>query len=256
MPISDSQKLDLLWKKIGYGAAKTDTNANKKAPNEAITSPLIVRGDRVWKNSSEIPGTQPSANSSYVAVYNDSLGTTVECDEDTTSTARRTWKTNLTNWISTEFGSTYIVKVYVDDPSQSDAQTGGTQLFATGSGNDDEWYFDYAAGLLHFIGTNLPSQVTSGKKIYIAGARYIGDLGVGGQASQTFTTLTANNIVLSGGPLETQYGGTGLASFSNNGVLFAKSTSAFEFATGSSGQVFQIASNNTPTFGELDGGTF
>ena len=36
MTISDTQKVDYLWKKLGYGKAKTDTNANKKAPNEAI----------------------------------------------------------------------------------------------------------------------------------------------------------------------------------------------------------------------------
>ena len=35
MAISDSQKVDLLWKKVGFGKAKTDTNASKFAPNEA-----------------------------------------------------------------------------------------------------------------------------------------------------------------------------------------------------------------------------
>jgi hypothetical protein len=42
MAISDTQKVDYLWKKLGYGATKTDTNTNKKAPNEAIASPLII----------------------------------------------------------------------------------------------------------------------------------------------------------------------------------------------------------------------
>ena len=36
MAISDTQKVDLLWKKVGFSKTKTDTNANKKAPNEAI----------------------------------------------------------------------------------------------------------------------------------------------------------------------------------------------------------------------------
>ena len=31
MTISDTQKVDYLWKKLGYGKAKTDTNTNKKA---------------------------------------------------------------------------------------------------------------------------------------------------------------------------------------------------------------------------------
>ena len=35
MAITDAKKVDLLWKKIGFGKAKTDTNAAKKAANEA-----------------------------------------------------------------------------------------------------------------------------------------------------------------------------------------------------------------------------
>ena len=31
MAIADAKKVDYLWKKIGYGATKTDTNANKAA---------------------------------------------------------------------------------------------------------------------------------------------------------------------------------------------------------------------------------
>ena len=31
MAISDTQKVDFLWKKIAFAKAKTDTNANKKA---------------------------------------------------------------------------------------------------------------------------------------------------------------------------------------------------------------------------------
>ena len=34
MAITDTQKVDLLWKKVGFGKTKTDTNASKKAPNE------------------------------------------------------------------------------------------------------------------------------------------------------------------------------------------------------------------------------
>ena len=41
MAISDSQKVDLLWKKVGFGKAKTDTNANKFAPNEAVGAELV-----------------------------------------------------------------------------------------------------------------------------------------------------------------------------------------------------------------------
>ena len=41
MSISDDQKLDYLWKKLGYGVSKTDTRLNKGASNESIPSPLL-----------------------------------------------------------------------------------------------------------------------------------------------------------------------------------------------------------------------
>ena len=111
MAITDNQKIDYLFKKIGYGATKTDTNANKLAPNEAIPSPLLIRGDRVWQQSGSIPGVKPSSTSSIVQVYTGA--NVVECTEDNTATANRTWKTGLTGWIPPQFGSTYIVSVYI-----------------------------------------------------------------------------------------------------------------------------------------------
>ena len=69
MAISSDQKLDYLWKKLGYGAAKTDTNAIKKAPNEAISSPLLLRGDKVWQQAGIIPTVLPGSSSGVVTVY-------------------------------------------------------------------------------------------------------------------------------------------------------------------------------------------
>ena len=260
MAISDQQKLDLVWKKIGYGVTKTDDPASKKAPNESIASPLIIRGDSIWQRSGEIPAVIPSSDSDVVGIYSDALGTTVECEEDLTSTARRTWKTNLKNWIPTDFGPSYLVKVYVDDPSSTTPQSTGEQLFTTGSGNDDEWYFDYSSGVLHFIGENLPSSVVSGKIIYVAGARYIGTLGLDDRENAAFGSIVANNISASTLVLEhvlgTQYGGTGLSEFVEDGVLFGANSSTLSFATGTTGQILQISANGTPSFGELDGGSY
>jgi hypothetical protein len=111
MAISDTQKVDYLWKKLGYSATKTDTNANKKAPNEAIASPLLMRADTIWSQSSTIPATLPGSSASPVTVYPTS--NPIETTLDGTSTANRTWKTGTTDWISPEFGSTYQVKVYI-----------------------------------------------------------------------------------------------------------------------------------------------
>ena len=188
MAISDSQKVDLLWKKVGFGKMKTDSNANKKAPNEAISSDFIIKANQIWTNASTIPSTMPSTSSSPVTVYTDGTSNTVETTEDGTASDNRTWKTGTTNWIPPSFGATYQVKVYATTTGSGTPQS-STQLFETGSGNDDQWYFDYSSGVLHFIGTNLPSAIGTGTSnvIYVSGARYTGTTGVGdASASQTY----------------------------------------------------------------------
>ena len=261
MAISDAQKLDYLFKKIGYGLTKTDTNANKKAPNESIASPLLLRGDRVWKNSGSIPSVMPGSSSGVVQVYPTS--NPVETTADGTATANRTWKTGSTDWIPTEIGATYGVKVYIHTSGDAAGASGGTQVFAVGSGNDDEWFFDYQSGLLHFIGDNLPNGVDfTGKSVYISGARYVGSFGVGGGAAnnfnQTFTGNTTITTLILSTVLGVEQGGTGVSSLTQDGVLFGANTTTMGFATGANGNILQIAANGTPTFGVnvLDGGDF
>ena len=203
IPITDAKKVDYLWKKIGYGVAKTDTNANKKAPNESIASPLLINGANAWNRADQIPTVLPGSSSGVVTVYPTSNPT--ECAVDnTTVEAYRTWKTNLIDWIPPEFGSTYQVKVYIHTSGDAgNAASSGVQVFATGSGNNDEWFFDYQAGVLHFIGTNLPSGVSfTGKSVYIAGGRYTGSKGLQNlvreldpTANFTFTGSTINQDV-------------------------------------------------------------
>ena len=198
MAISDTQKTDYLFKKLGFGITKTDTNANKSAANESIASPLLLRGDKVWQQASSIPATKPSSTTGVATVYTGA--TTVECTADITASSNRTWKTGLTDWIPPEFGSTYLVNVYVHTAGDaSNAESISNKLFITGSGNDDEWFFDYQSGVLHFIGDNLPNGVNfSGKSIYIAGARYTGAFGVGsaGGEDANLGNLNISNITI------------------------------------------------------------
>lgn len=280
MAITDSKKVDYLWKKLGYGKAKTDTNAQKKAPNEAIDSPLLMRGDVIWAQAHEIPSTIPGSTTTHVRIYS---GTTaVETTEDNTSTANRTWKTGQTDWIPTQFGSTYLVKVYSDTSGVSDATSTGTQLFPTGSGNDDEWFFDYEAGILHFIGTNLPSSIDGSKVVYITGARYIGTKGitsannfitVGAKIVQANTISMANttspkSLTVSGANSTVKSANVviqkvatinelRLGNHINNGVLIGRTfNKRIGFETGTSGEIFQVAANGTPSFAGVNGGNF
>ena len=205
MAISEAQKVDFLWKKLGYGVSKTDTNANKKATNEAIASPLLLRGNNVWSQADLIPGTMPASSAGVVTVY-----PTTSPDEttaDASASTNRTWKTGLTDWIPPEIGSTYLVKVYIHTAGDAaNAAGSGTQVFGAGSGNNDEWFFDYQSGTLHFIGTNLPNGVNfSGKSVYVSGARYTGIKGVSVPGSTaTFTDVNATGIgtFQSGGRLD------------------------------------------------------
>jgi hypothetical protein len=229
MAITDAKKVDYLWKKIGYGATKTDTNANKLAPNEAIASPLLLRGDRTWNQASSIPAVLPGSSSGVVTVYPTSNPN--ETTEDLTATAKRTWKTGLTDWIPPEFGSTYQAKVYIHTSGDAAGATGGTQVFATGSGNNDEWFFDYQSGVLHFIGANLPNGVDfTGKSVYIAGGRYTGTIGLQNNVADTGDfTFTGNNMSTTSSNADMELGtsGTGQYVFSSDtGVVLPTGTTA------------------------------
>ena len=172
MAITDTQKVDYLFKKVGFGATKTDVNSVKGATNESIPSPLLLRGDKIWGQASSIPTVKPSSSSGVVTIY-----TALETTEDTTASANRTWKTGETDWIPPEFGSTYQLVVYADTSGAADPTSTGTQLFAAGSGNNDEWFFDYQSGVLNFIGTNLPASLDGSNVVFVTGAQYSGDIG-------------------------------------------------------------------------------
>ena len=197
MAITDLQKTDYLWKKVGFSVAKTDYANAKSASNESISSPLVLRGDTIWQQSSSIPSAIPAANTSIITVYNDTANTTVQTTNDGTAQTNRTWLTGLTNWVDASFGSTYQVKVYIANTGWYNAQTSGTQVFADGSGNQDEWFFDYSSGVLNFMGNNLPtySNLTpisfSGKSVYVSGARYTGATGL---ANLTLQTTFSNSV--------------------------------------------------------------
>lgn len=178
MSIPISQKVDLLYKQA-FGVTKTDTESNKSPSNEAIASPLLNRGDTLWSQADQIPGTA-AAVASIVQAYTGSNA--VECTADNTTVpvggVYPTWKTDLTYWIPQEFGSTYAVSVYVDDSGVADPTSTGTQIFGAGSGGTGEFYYNYQSGVLNFIGETIPTALTSSKVLYIVGYRYIGKTGV------------------------------------------------------------------------------
>lgn len=74
-------------------------------------------------------------------------------------------------------------------------------------------------------------------------------------ANTIITERISANVLTLLTPLGTSSGGTGVSSFTANGVWYANTTSTLDFATGSEGEVLQIASG-VPAFAMLDGGSF
>jgi hypothetical protein len=207
MAITDAQKVDLLYKKVGFGVTKTDTSTNKSPANESISSPLMIRGDGLYSQSASITNVSllPTSNvivnnTSVVSIYRDSLSSAVQLVNDATAAANRTWKTNLTDWIGPEFGAGYAVKVYTGASLTAATAATGTSLPIDGSGNNDGWYFDYQAGILNFADTNVPTTLST--QVWIVGARYTGAKGISTLPSLAVTgnlTSTTGNIVLTSG---------------------------------------------------------
>lgn len=245
MALADSTKVDFLWKKLGFGVTKTAPPANKEAFNESIPSPLLMRGDKVWQSSGSIPGVKPSATSSIVQIYQDAAGgsNTIETVEDLTSPDNQTWKTQITDWIPTEFGSTYLVKVYVDTAGAANPQSTGTQLFQAGSGNNDEWFFDYSSGVLNFNGTNIPTVIgtgVTGKSVFIVGARYVGPFGVGGGSSIGNLTVTDTTVST------TNAGSDIVLATTSQGTVNINNNTAIQISVGTTSQ-----RPSSPTTGDL-----
>ena len=70
------------------------------------------------------------------------------------------------------------------------------------------------------------------------------------RAPSSVVQLIAKNV------LGLNHGGTGQSTFPTNSILYAANSTAMRAATGSVGQLLQIASNGTPSFATLDGGSF
>lgn len=244
-----NNKVDVLWKLLGFRRARTDSVLNKLASDETEVSQLIISPPEIWVNADAIPSTKPGTNSAIVLLYSE-----FETAEDMTSSSKRTWKTSLSNWIPPRFGTTYTANVYIDTAGSSNPAANGVQVPATGLVGKGEWYMDYQAGILHFIGLELPTALTGANSVFITAARYDGDTGFTG------VTLTSANLVNAtitslSAPLSTLYGGTGLSSFNPNSVFASSNSSTIEFKSGSNGQVM-IVTDNDVSFEDLDGGTY
>ena len=204
MAASQEQKVDFLLKKIGYVQSKTgiaedsSISGTKKAPTEeSKPSPLVVPSTSIWADSTLVPSTPPTSNTSYVGIY--TAANAFQLTHDNTVAGNRTFIARSTfgnqsasisgDWIDPSFGADYAVQVYKGDPD-----SGGVSLSPTGSGNSDEWFFDYSSGILNFNGTNVPSGITT-SNVYLIGYKYTGAKGAKPAAGiGIFSTLNVSGV--------------------------------------------------------------
>jgi len=214
MSIPLDQYVDLLVKKL-YGVAKTDTQTNKSPSNESIPSPELNRGDTVWTQANQIP-TMAANIANLITQRGNS--NPIRCVPDTTTvpvlnssgqSIYPTWLTNIPEWIPQQFGSSYMVQAYVG-PANIANLTGAAVTFISANGqggaNPGEYYFDYQAGTLNFIGETIPNVLTTGNVVYITGYVYSGLTGVTNLPSNTnianinisnttFSSSNANSLI-------------------------------------------------------------
>ncbi len=75
--------------------------------------------------------------------------------------------------------------------------------------------------------------------------------------ANTALTAAANGSYISTGIVKVPYGGTGMVTFTTNGILYGNSSGDLKVTSaGTEGQVLQASSSGVPNFGMLDGGTF
>lgn len=193
MAISDTQKVDFLWKKTIYGVTNTG-GSTKQGFEETVGSNVPVYGNAIMADSVPVPA--PGVTGAVVQYYPKTSKTSaVKMTADATVAGNAAWfatgtfgdlATRLTNWVPPAIDAGYLVEVYKNDPSvPANKLNGGT--------NGQEWVYDYNAGTLRFVNT-VPAGIT---ELYLVGHRYIGATGLGGAGvnlRDTAVEYTGNSL--------------------------------------------------------------
>jgi hypothetical protein len=210
MAISDSEKLDFLWKKVIFGTSKTASAANKAGSNETIASPTPVYSANIWaqSDSTAIPTLPPVSTTATIQLYTGA--SRIRMTMDPTAPSNQTWLATATyndtgsrliDFVPTTFGSGYLVKVYLGDPNSGNA----ARIFPDTTG--EEYVYDYISGVLNFtgtipsgkaatIGTGTFSVASNG--VYIEVYKYIGAKGASATKSSVVADIAARDSLTPG----------------------------------------------------------
>lgn len=194
MAIQDTQKVDFLLKKVGYEIGKTAPATSKTPDNETKASPIIVSSENLWLDP--IPENSATASDATARTF-----TILTFDPTSLINNKKvTWLAPTGDWISKSYGN-YGVSIYVADESPVATGVNALQnstLIQPAGINDDGYFIDYAAGIIHFADTNIPSVLVSGKALYMDGYRYVGKKGSEGIALNTLDLTQFANTSASG----------------------------------------------------------
>jgi hypothetical protein len=140
------------------------------------------------------------------------------------------------------------------------AITSGTLPIARGGTNQTSFT---PGQMIVFDGTsqasraNVTQTVTGGVSAANTISSITFDAITGGVTAFTGSAIAIGASQITSGTLVTARGGTGLSSFTSNGVFYASSTSAIAQATSvTEGHILTINASGVPTFSHLSGGTF
>ena len=139
-------------------------------------------------------------------------------------------------------GTTFFVQVATNGGLE--IATDNIQLKSTVAGTG----LTLTSGVLNVIGTT--NRITANADSIDIASTYVGQ--------SSITTLgTISTGTWSGTTIGTTKGGTGLTSYALGDLLYSSATNTLSaLPAGTSGQVLQMNGGGTPTWGDIDGGTY
>ena len=199
--------------------------------------------------------------------YTNAVGAAGNAYALSTATTIGTAGNNYTNAVGAA-GNNYTLLAY--DKANSAVQTGFVTIVAGGNSlvadsNNDTLTINAANGV-SIVGDAGSDTMTVGlSPTGVTIGTYGSPTAVGVFTVNEFGRITAasnssiaiDTSAITSGILSVPRGGTGVNTFTENGILFGNTTGALKVtAAGTEGQVLQASSTGVPSFGMLDGGTF
>ena len=216
--ITTGQAVDFLYKKLGFGVAKTDNSA-RAASSEGNASPFLTLGSAVYQQDYLIPtytsfAAMIAGGNSTTAGQTITNVRTVQATNNPGSVSQATWMTNLTDWIPVAVGGQgYQIGVFAGPPGLnisslqgSGANAGGpprTVAVPINGVSSDSWFFDYQSGILNFVDLAVPATVANTSNVvYVVGSTYSGSKGV-----TTWSNMSIANLTVTGNTISTRHYG-------------------------------------------------